>query len=148
MRVRQTFVNHAVFAVFLLTLYAGLSNVLAQPVGNVRFTGTTWTLESLNGNPLLPETNITLEFSRWSLGGWDGCNYYGGPYKARLIHFEISPGFGSTMMGCIKSWEQQANRYTNALYEAANYRVVGNRLELLDGANAVILTFARGGETP
>ena len=40
--------------------------------------GATWILESLNGRPPIQETFITLKLDEGRLGGFDGCNSYGG----------------------------------------------------------------------
>ena len=136
--------KHAWLFALLFTLATGLSSAFAQPVGNTKLMGTAWVLESLNSKPPVLEAQITLEFRTWVLGGWDGCNWYGGPYKAGQTRFTIEPGLKSTMMGCGKVWGRQVDAYGNALYKAATYRMNGDRLELLDGAGTVTLTFTRG----
>ena len=100
----------------LFTLATGLSSAFAQPVGNTKLMGTAWVLESLNSKLPVLEAQITLEFRTWVLGGWDGCNYYGGPYKARPTSLEVGPGLKVTMMGYSKVYERQANAYESALY--------------------------------
>lgn len=146
----QTLIKRAVLVTFLLTLPTGLSSALAQPVGNIKLDETEWVLESLNGKLLSLETPVTLEFRKRALGGWDGCNYYGGPYRAGPTSFEIvNPGIVSTMMGCGNgAVPKQSSRYGSLLYETVNYRVKGNHLEFLSDAGKVTLQFAKKVELP
>ena len=96
---------------------------------------TEWVLESLNGEPLLEDTNITLEFNDDGLGGYAGCNMYGSPYKATATSLSVESIYSdaqacNTPTGVM----QQEEAYRLALYQAATYYITDNRLELANGA--------------
>ena len=131
----------------LFTLATGLSSAFAQPVGNTKLMGTAWVLESLNSKLPVLEAQITLEFRTWVLGGWDGCNWYGGPYKARPKSFEAG-AMMQTLMGCGGAVARQEKAYKRMLYKIAAYRVKGNRLELYNDAGKVTLQFKQRVELP
>lgn len=109
--------------------------------------GTRWTLSSINGHSPLIFTHITLEFSGGSFRGSGGCNTYGARYET------MSPnliGFSNpitTLLGCWwKAITNQEHAYLNALYSAAAYRLVDNRLELYDvltNQRSLVFTRAR-----
>ena len=49
---------------------------------NARLDAQAWTLSTINGQPLLPGTAITLQFLNGQLAGFAGCNDYSGSYTA------------------------------------------------------------------
>ena len=57
-----------------------------SPVGAADLVGTEWVLISLNGNSLIEDTEITLNFEKEFLGGFMGCNGYGGGPDSGTIH--------------------------------------------------------------
>jgi heat shock protein HslJ len=111
--------------------------------------GSKWVLTSLRGQPLLPGTQITLHFEADQLGGFAGCNAYGGGpdsggYELRDGELRI-PLLASTAQACEEPegvMDQEAT-YLKALPEATGYRIDGDALELLDAGGEAILTFRR-----
>jgi heat shock protein HslJ len=113
--------------------------------------GTQWVLVSLNGESLLEGTEITLNFEKEFLGGFMGCNGYGGgPDSGKYIatddgtltiphQIAVTVQLCSTPEGIM---EQEA-AYIEALRSAASYRVVDDRLEIDNAAGETILVFAR-----
>ena len=49
---------------------------------NARLDTRAWTLSTINGQPLLPGSAITLQFLNGQLAGFAGCNDYNGSYTA------------------------------------------------------------------
>ena len=49
---------------------------------NTRLDTDVWTLSTINGQPLLPATAITLQFQNGQLAGFTGCNDFNGSYTA------------------------------------------------------------------
>lgn len=49
---------------------------------NARLEAQAWTLSTINGQPLLPGTAITLQFLSGQLAGFAGCNDYSGRYTS------------------------------------------------------------------
>ena len=109
-----------------------------------------WTLELLDGRPLIDGSVITLRINGNHLDGVDGCNHYGWrdddgmPIAGADGEFKI-PGFDRTDQGCVEpeGVMEQADSYGSALVEAERYRVEGDRLEIIDGNGTMRLVFKR-----
>jgi heat shock protein HslJ len=106
--------------------------------------GTEWVLTSLNGRNLIPGTDITLNFDQGKATGFAGCNAYGGPYTASEGTLKIDE-FTITVMACLgpEGVMQQEKTYTEALRNAAAYRMVGDRLEIANNVGVITLAFAK-----
>ncbi len=111
--------------------------------------GTQWELMTYNnGNNALvsvnPDSRITAFFENGKLNGSAGCNNYSGGYEIEGNNIEIGP-LASTMMMCPDPGiMDQEQLYLAALGSAASYKILANRLELLngEGATAAIYTVA------
>lgn len=103
-----------------------------------------WTLLTLNGAPLLPSTTINVTFADGQeVGGFSGCNSYGGAYTAKggVLHFGQ---LEMTEMACLEEGVMdQEQAYFAALSDVAKFRLDGDRLELLDKSGAALLIYAR-----
>jgi heat shock protein HslJ len=95
--------------------------------------GTEWLLTSLDGEELLPKTEITLEIDKEEAGGSSGCNLYGGDVDKMKDGSVVWPG-GTymTTIGCADDLQRQETRYLNLLDEVEAYRIEDDRLELMD----------------
>jgi heat shock protein HslJ len=140
--------NKLVFLVLLalagLVVACSTGGKGAQP----ELAGTEWTLISLNGEALIEGTEINLYFEETQLGGKMTCNGYGGGpdsggYSSTTKgKFEI-PMLAVTVQYCPTPegvMEQEA-AYIETLRAAVQYRVIENRLELLDSSGATTLVF-------
>ena len=110
--------------------------------------GTEWVLTSLNGSSLIEDTRITLDFDKEWLGGFAGCNRYGGgrdsgKYSATDDGALTIPEIAITVMLCPapKGVMEQEEAYIEALHSAASYRVIDNHLEIMDAAGETKLVF-------
>ncbi len=112
--------------------------------------GTKWVLISLNGDGLIEDANITLNFAEGVLSGFAGCNAYGGgrdsgKYVATDDGSLTIPQLAVTLQLC-QSPEgvmQQEAAYVEALSSAVAYRVMDDRLEIEDAVGRTSLVFAR-----
>jgi heat shock protein HslJ len=150
-RIRKRAASTGMILMLVLVALAGLATACsaggkaAQP----DLAGTEWTLVSLNGGPLLAETEIDLYFEETYLGGEMTCNGYGGSpdrggYRATKGG-EISTGMlAMTVEACPtpKGVLEQEAAYVEALRAATRYRVVEGSLEIEDAAGAIKLVFA------
>ena len=111
--------------------------------------GTEWELISLDGKSLIEGTTITLSFAEEYLGGEMGCNLYGGSpdsgkYRATGDGtFALILPFAVTVQLCTEPegiMEQEA-AYIEALMDAANFRMIDNRLEIDNEDGETILIF-------
>ena len=123
-------------------LILGALMVACSCPGAATLGDTAWELESLYGDPVLPGTAITLEFSDGQVSGTAGCNHYGAGYRAGADSLSVSDVF-ATEMWCEdpEGVMDQEQAYLTALSGAASYRVDGDRLEIRDETGAQILVF-------
>ncbi|MCY3691841.1 MAG: META domain-containing protein [Chloroflexota bacterium] len=112
--------------------------------------GATWILESIDGQPPIKGTHLTLTVNETWFGGFDGCNDFGGRHESGQPVIErdgtISlPPTVRTLQGCVTppGILDQADRYLDAMKQDARARVVGDHLHILDGSGEVVLVFAR-----
>ena len=118
----------------------------------------TWTLESLNGEPPIEGSLVTLQLSKNSLGGNDGCNHFGTfhladdppPLVASITHADESSAAGelfphdfmSTQRFC-PGISQQGDKYHSALEAGRSFRIENNQMEILDRNGQVTLVLVR-----
>lgn len=105
--------------------------------------GTGWTLTSLNDQPALSETTVTLNFQDGLASGSDGCNSYSSSYQASDGKLTIDKNIISTMMACKETIMTQSSAYTAMLIQAASYQVDGETLSLLDAGGKTLAVFAQ-----
>lgn len=113
--------------------------------------GTTWSLVSLRGNPLLDGTSITLNLMPEFLSGQMSCNQYGGgPDSGKYVVtaqgvLKITQ-LAVTVQLCLEpeGIMQQEQRYIETLWQARTYRAMDDRLEIQDERGETIFVFVRG----
>ena len=126
-----------ILAAAILTLTACSGTGAAQPDLN----GTSWTLTSIQGKPVLTDTQPSLSFDNGQASGSGSCNGFGGNYTVSGNKLTFGP-LMSTMMACYPTEVMdQEQAYFSALSATASYRVDGNRLTLLDAAGNVLAEF-------
>ncbi|NLX42856.1 MAG: META domain-containing protein, partial [Chloroflexi bacterium] len=115
------------------------------PAVDAALVDTEWVLTAIYGQPPLEGTRITLNLGAEHYGGLAGCNSYGGTYVA-ASHGALTLGeIAVTAMLCTEpeGVMEQEGAYTQALGQAAGYRVSGDTLEILDAAGEVVLAYSR-----
>ena len=111
--------------------------------------GETWILDSVDGQPLINGTYATLTINGPQLGGFDGCNSFGGRHESgnpvvnRNGGISVPP-FARTAAGCpTPEILEQANRYLGSMKDQAKARVSDDRLHIVDRSGEVALVFIR-----
>lgn len=107
----------------------------------VQLDGSSWVLVTLNGQPALAETVITLNFESGKISGSDGCNRYSASYTVDGGTLTVAEDMVSTEMACSEPIMEQAGAFTTALQEAGAYGTDGEQLELLDPSGTAWATF-------
>ena len=95
--------------------------------------GQTYTLDKLNGAPILTNTNMTITFSSdGTLNGFSGCNNYSGRYTANNGQITVSEINGTNMF-CVDppGVMEQEGAYINALRAAASFEIPGMSAQLI-----------------
>ena len=100
-----------------------------------------WTLTSLNGNQVVPGTQITANFNNGQLSGSGGCNTYNTTYSTNGNRISINPPVATQQL-CEDPVMQQENAYFQALTSAASYQMSGPTLSFYNGGNQLILQFS------
>lgn len=108
-----------------------------------------WLLQELNGDPLLPGTQIRLAFAqdRYDVlvDGFSGCNFYGGPALQamegllRMEQVEMTARDCPAPAGVML----QEKAYQDALQAAATYEVSDDTLIIAGESGEVLLRFRR-----
>jgi len=102
--------------------------------------GTTWILTELNGEPLVPRSQITAQFNQGGVvSGSSGCNNYTAAYEVdgNNITFNTSPA-ATTLMACPEPIMEQETAYLEALAVVETFEISEEQLTLYDaGGNAV-----------
>ncbi len=121
-------------------LAMALAGCAASPAINLA--NTHWKLTAINGKPVQAGVAITLDFTDSTIGGFSGCNSYGGSYRLAGNQLTFPQSIVSTLMACqdenIMALEAT---FTGAL--AKNPRVAAQNGRLtLTSSDGTTLTFA------
>ena len=135
-------------SIVLLTLAAIALTVSACSSGGganppVDLDGTSWTVTTLNGQPVLEGFLPTLTFANGQASGNGSCNGFGGEYMQNGDELTFGP-LMSTLMACEPQEVMgQESAYFAALGKVTGFTVVNGELHLLDEQGVVLLTLSR-----
>jgi len=114
--------------------------------------GTQWTLASYVDSQgetvhVLPDTELTAQFTTDQIAGSAGCNDYFASYQIDGAGLTVGP-VGATRKACDEpaGIMAQERDYLAALKAATGYQVEGDTLRLLDAEGAPMATFTPAGE--
>lgn len=116
------------------------------PILDSRLTGPGWDLQTIYGQGLVADTRITLGFSLTTyeghVGGYAGCNSYGGQFlEASEGRFKIGET-AMTAMGCgPAATMEQESLYLETLGEVVAYHVTDEQLVMTDVTGTAVLVF-------
>ena len=112
--------------------------------------GVKWVLETVDGSPLIEDTFASLFIRPDGYIGFDGCNSFGGISEDGTLVTKPDGMFSApasirTLMLCDgpDGIMEQAEAYMDALMQGESYRIVDDRLEIMDGAGEVRLVLVR-----
>lgn len=102
-----------------------------------------WSLVSLDGEPLIPGTTITANFNSGQVTGAAGCNQYFASYSVAGTTLAIG-GAGSTKMYCTspEGVIEQEGLFLSLLQKASRYSLDEGKLVIRDVSGSSILVFA------
>jgi heat shock protein HslJ len=111
---------------------------------NARLDARAWTLSTINGQPLLPGSAITLQFLNGQLAGFAGCNDYNGSYTA-LDHGDGTYGvtidrITTGRRSCPQDVMTQEDHFTSTM-EAVTTAAVQENMLTLSGPNGQLVFF-------
>lgn len=119
-----------------------LPTVAPEPEAESVLAGTNWVLRTLDGNPILEGSTVTLQFGAdGSAAGSDGCNRFSATYSEDGANLTFGPAAG-TMMMCPEpeGVMEQAATFTAALAATTNFSINRSQLGLFAG-NQILATF-------
>lgn len=93
---------------------------------------TVWLLQSINGEPALPDVEVILEFfvDTHTFRGSTGCNQYGGPYEIKEQKFDIIEVEMSARNCLQEDLMEQERRYEDLLWNVTIYAIENGTLML------------------
>lgn len=111
---------------------------------------TYWRVASVEGTavtirPGTREPHLVLRREGSRLAGFAGCNSLSGSFREDRDTLRIDDRLAMTRMACVGEGDALEAAFTKALVSTASYRISGNRLELLDTAGAIRITFENRG---
>jgi len=138
-------------AQFVLIIVLMLFSLLGCRQKTKELAETKWELITLNGNNLIAGTSITLSFTEEYLGGYMGCNGYGGTpdtgkYQIKSDGtFTLGSPFAVTVQLCTEpeGIMEQEMAYIEALRSATHFQVLDDHLELKNEGGETILAFRK-----
>ena len=113
---------------------------VTAPPDAVSLQGPVWLLQQLHGQPLLPDSRITLELAEGQLNGSAGCNSYFGGYEATGADFSLTIPLGATMMYCDGLMDQE-QAFLEALPQATRFEGDESGLRFFAADGALLLRF-------
>lgn len=103
--------------------------------------GITWSLATLHGEPILPDSYASARFDAdGAVSGSSGCNRYRASYQVDGSAMTVSLAAG-TLMACPPPLMQQERAFLAALQATASYELSEGALVLRDQAGASIARF-------
>jgi heat shock protein HslJ len=135
---------------FFMFLFSTLLLLAGCSIGHSvdqNFVESEWHLVQLNGHDVMPTLHeeITMTITDEGIEGYGGCNYFSNDGKFFMRSGEVSiKGIVSGAKSCGTEINDQENVFYHALITANTYRISGNRLELYDDNNQLVLLFERG----
>ncbi|HEY7539308.1 MAG TPA: META domain-containing protein [Methylomirabilota bacterium] len=103
----------------------------AEPPSLAKLAGVTWTLVSLDGQPVPQGTRLpTIAFDGARVAGLGGCNRYAGEVQETAPGIVAVGPIASTKMACPPPAMDVEGRFFAALAQVTQYRVAGPRLVL------------------
>ena len=123
--------------IFLLLPFVILGMLTLSACGsrnsNMRLTEIPWLLIELEGEPPIPNTQITAEFDEEGrVGGTSGCNSYSTTYTVDGNRIKLGEEMIGTLMACPDPVMEQERVYLEALGAAVTSEIVDNELTLFD----------------
>ena len=114
-------------------------------VNKDKLENTSWRLDEWKiSSKSLDKNDITLNFSKDSIGGSGGVNSYGGEYKIGIKNtLEIKSIFSTEMASEDPEVNHVESTYFNLLTEVKYYELSNNKLTLYDEDNNEILIFIK-----
>jgi heat shock protein HslJ len=120
----------------------------AEPGQASDLSGTQWSLISYldpEGSTVgvIPDTEVTAEFTADQVSGTAGCNRYFGGYQVDGNKLTVDSAIGQTEMFCGSpdGVMKQEQDYLAALSSAATYQIAGDQLQIANAEGATILTY-------
>lgn len=102
-----------------------------------------WTVTSIGGDPVLPQTDLSFSIAAdHRAGGNGGCNSYFTEASLATPPLSFSPVAG-TRMACEPAVMAQETRFFAALAATAGYDLAGDTLKLVDAAGVPLVGLIR-----
>ena len=135
---KEKFVFFAVFAVVVLFGMVALQS--CAPAGS-SLAGTRWTVTEINGQPMLENAPVTMEFNESEVGGKAACNSYFATYTVNGDRLTFD-AIGQTEMYCMDEGVMDMETlFLRSLSKTDTFVVDGSQMTitLTDGGSIVLV---------
>ena len=124
-----------------LVVIAGTLSAVSASAADASLAGTHWRLVSIGGTAadLSRREPFILLDAAGRLSGGTGCNRFAGGYVVDGAFLTVGQ-VATTRMYCATVWEQE-RAILDVLPKVAQWRVAGDRLELIGGNGLVLAVF-------
>ena len=102
--------------------------------------GTIWSAKTIDGQPILEDSEVLLGISDERVGGFGGCNSYFGPYSVDGDQVSVGP-LTSTRVACDETLMTQETNYLAAFESTASAQITDDELQLANDSGEIMLTF-------
>lgn len=106
--------------------------LLSACANQISLVDTKWQVVNLDGETALEGVTVTLNFGKDSIGGYDGCNSYGGSYTATESTIKFGSDLFSTEMYCTEEIMTQSTAFYKVLGEVTDYKADSQLLTLFN----------------
>ena len=124
----------SIFIVALVVVIAVVGLWLLGPWGSnaaaAGLEGKTWRLVSINGQPVIPNSQAMVKFEGGKLSGNSSVNSIGGSYQVRGTTLTLSDLASTLMASADPALNQQETAMLGILQGQLSFTVNGNQLEL------------------
>ncbi|MBW3564149.1 MAG: META domain-containing protein [Acidobacteria bacterium] len=104
---------------------------------------TEWELVSIEGNPVPAKPRVTLTFEHDQLGGYAGCNWFGGTYAQTGSRLELGD-MQQTLRACAeRAANDRETAYLRAFGRVSRWSVENGQLHLRDDSGNTLLVYDR-----
>jgi heat shock protein HslJ len=135
--------RNIIMGLLIAAIIAGCTLLVPTSRQEQALENTDWLLISYRGKDAIIEVKSTVLFQNNEVGGFGGCNQFGGKYNlpaAGSNRIEIGE-LASTLMFCVEpeSVMEQEAAFLEMLNDANRFEVANGRLTIYNTANEVLI---------
>ena len=117
-----------------------VDSIARNPQANA-LAGMRWVVVTIQNRSVRAGSRITMEATDTTLGGYGGCNWYGGDFTLADTTLKVEP-MTRTMRACVdEGITEQENTYLQLLQQSSRFQRTGDTLRLFDREGGALVVF-------